>query len=661
MELIYADEDRNDIDVLENYILDVAFGRDENDFELILNLEKHCLKKDYLIYCVNINDDNGEEGTDIGGIIDAVSPNTKNNTVTYLGRSFQGILENKVIYPDNGEDYLIVDGEANEILRLLIERLNVTDMFKVEDNASKIQIVSYQFPRYVKAYTGIRKMLMEFGGKLKMQYINGYVVLSASEYIDYSNDEEFDSTQTPFYATQYFNRINHLICMGGGDLSERNVIHLFTDKNGGLKPYTYIDNPIKDDDYILDETQKAVFGTEEIVGIYDYPNVEILENYIPLKIEPIEWNKRYNDFYEKDVPSDSFKSVEGLLEKVYNLQMSKPSDWNSKYNKYYYIVDGEYKKINTNDTYKLLAVKPSDWESKYYNYYCKDGNNYIAVDSYTLIKNKPKNWNVNYENYFIDYTDGINHKWENISGISHAKYISQTEKPSDWDKKFANYYYCAPIYKYFYRTSQKQNGKWITKIEKKDKKVKDTVSNSKKVIFIKKKIVGHEYHLVESQNNNKIAPKWKLKKYFTKKYFNVAPKWESNRYYAKNVTAPKWEDGMFYELTVGNAPMWESGKFYTSNEIKAAPKWKRGVFYEKFLDHYAELIKRGIEKLKENYNNDELSISLDAHQDYSIGDFVGASENITGIEVKQPITKKIINIVKGTSRCSSTIEYEIGE
>ena len=42
MDLIYADKNRKDIGVLMSYTLDMAYGRDENDFVLTLDADSHC-------------------------------------------------------------------------------------------------------------------------------------------------------------------------------------------------------------------------------------------------------------------------------------------------------------------------------------------------------------------------------------------------------------------------------------------------------------------------------------------------------------------------------------------------------------------------------------------------------------------------------------------
>ena len=90
-------------------------------------------------------------------MIDSVGVDTDETTVTYSGRTWHGILESKVLQPDEGEDYLIVSGEANEVLKLLIDRMGLSELFKVSTLNSNIQISSYQMNRYIKGYTGIHE------------------------------------------------------------------------------------------------------------------------------------------------------------------------------------------------------------------------------------------------------------------------------------------------------------------------------------------------------------------------------------------------------------------------------------------------------------------------------------------------------------------------
>jgi len=78
--------------------------------------------------------------------------------------------------------------------------------------------------------------------------------------------------------------------------------------------------------------------------------------------------------------------------------------------------------------------------------------------------------------------------------------------------------------------------------------------------------------------------------------------------------------------------------------------------FELCEDHYAVLVDNGLKKMQEYYNCDKIDIKLDDSYDYDIGDIVGAKENVTGISVWQPITKKIIKIING----KINIDYEVG-
>ena len=220
MDLIYANAQMEDQGVFLNPILDLAFGDDENNFEMTVSTANHCCESGFIIYC---------EGTEYGGVIDRIRVETENKLVVYGGRTWHGILESKVIEPDSGEDYFIVSGEANQVLQTLIERLGLDDLFEASSEDSGINISSYQFNRYVKGYTGIRKMLKTVGGKLHFVFEEGQMVISALPIVDYSQDDEFDSDQIKFVIEKNYRPVNHLICLGRGELAEREVIHLYVE------------------------------------------------------------------------------------------------------------------------------------------------------------------------------------------------------------------------------------------------------------------------------------------------------------------------------------------------------------------------------------------------------------------------------------------------
>ena len=107
MDLIYMNKDKEDVGTLQKYEVDLAFGSDENDFECKINKENHCCEEGWFLYV---------ENTEYGGIIDSIEVSTEEEYVTYKGRSWHGMLEGKVICPENGQDYAMFDGDANEVL-----------------------------------------------------------------------------------------------------------------------------------------------------------------------------------------------------------------------------------------------------------------------------------------------------------------------------------------------------------------------------------------------------------------------------------------------------------------------------------------------------------------------------------------------------------------
>lgn len=253
MDLIYTNAAKEDMGILLDYELDLAFGADENNFECAIAASSHCCEAGSLVYI---------EGTEYGGIVDSIESKTDSKEVIYSGRTWHGILNSKVLEPDSGEDYLVLTGEANDVLGALIERMVLSDMFKASSADSGLYISGYKMNRYIGGYDGIRKMLSAVDGRLAFTVKNGEIILSAVAKHDYSQDEEFDSDLVDFNIRKKFKAVNHLICLGTGELADRMVVHLFADSEGNIS-----------------QTQTQ-FGLEEFTEVYDYSNTESEEELI---------------------------------------------------------------------------------------------------------------------------------------------------------------------------------------------------------------------------------------------------------------------------------------------------------------------------------------------------------------------------------------------
>lgn len=234
---------REDVGVLLDYELDLAFGADENNFECRVQAASHCCAAGYYLYF---------EGTEYGGIIDNIESDTTTGEVVYSGRTWHGILNSKVISPDSGEAYLFVSGEANSVIDALLDRLDLPTLFEASTEDSALNISNYRMNRYIAGYDGIAKMLSSVGAKLRVSFRGGVVTLSAVARHDYSKDEEFDSDQVGMKIKRYHKPVNHLICLGGGELADRLVVHLYADADGNIS---------------RTQTQK---GLDEVSTIYEY-------------------------------------------------------------------------------------------------------------------------------------------------------------------------------------------------------------------------------------------------------------------------------------------------------------------------------------------------------------------------------------------------------
>lgn len=251
MDLIYTNAKRVDLGVLNAHDLDLSFGTDENenDFELILGKSEPILEDGAVIYI---------DGTEYGGIVGGMRSSSTDEVRTHIGRTWHGILNDKVLCPDPGADYLVVSGEAHEVIGEMITRVGLGQLFKARTASSGINIKKYQFARYVRAYDGIRAMLASASAKLKMAWSGTALELYAEPIVDYT-DQPVDGDEATLTVERFGSKVNHLICLGSGNLADRMVLHLYVDQFGRIGSTQYYT------------------GLDDITEIYDYANAASLE------------------------------------------------------------------------------------------------------------------------------------------------------------------------------------------------------------------------------------------------------------------------------------------------------------------------------------------------------------------------------------------------
>lgn len=281
MDLIYTNANHEDLGVLPDYELDLAFGLNENNFECRIVQSEHCCEPSSLLYF---------EGTEYGGIIDSIESDSGTNEVVYTGRTWHGILDSKILQPDSGQDYLVLNGEANTVLSSIITRIGLQSLFEASSAQSGLTFTNYKVARYATGYSGIIKALKSLGAKLRMAFKNGKVILSAVPVHDYSDDGEIDADVVPIKVVKNYNTINHLICLGSGELASRLVVHLYADAEGNIS-----------------QTQTFT-GLAEVVATYEYSQISTAAEMI------VEGTKHFKDLISTGFIDVDFNATDDIYE-----------------------------------------------------------------------------------------------------------------------------------------------------------------------------------------------------------------------------------------------------------------------------------------------------------------------------------------------------------
>ena len=244
MVLVVHDQELGDVRELSDFTLDLAFGSDENAFELTCGAGV-APTEGQLVFV---------DGSEYGGVVDEASYEAgrdASGTVTCKGRTWHGILAGKRLLPDDGSARLSVDGKAGEVLASLVARMGLGGLFSA---ASDNTAVSFAFDRFCDGYSGLRALAKANGRKVAMRRKGGKVELSLPPVVDYAN--KVDSDLLDFTLTSVHRCVNHLVCAGTGELEERAVVHFYADAAGNVS-----------------HTQ-TLFGVDEIAALYDYSNAD---------------------------------------------------------------------------------------------------------------------------------------------------------------------------------------------------------------------------------------------------------------------------------------------------------------------------------------------------------------------------------------------------
>lgn len=309
MELIWTDSNGRELGYIQNANIDMEIGEDEkdsiNDFEIEFarrnwNGELNSGSRIYV------------PRSEFGGVIKEIETDTKADTIKLRGYTWRGMMTKKVVQPDKEQDYFVVKGELNQIIKKMVEEAFPGLFYGVEISTGVS--ISYQFDRYCTLHEGFVKMLKTVNYRISIEYIqengiNGYVRVHAVPINDYSEDIELSEDENIQFTMNKSERgVNHLICLGKGELKDRIVLHLYTDEAGDISETPYYT------------------GCDEIAEVYDSSGSERddLMKTGKEKLESIKNKVEYDMTMEKMTSAVDVGDIVGGRDYVTGVAVKKP-------------------------------------------------------------------------------------------------------------------------------------------------------------------------------------------------------------------------------------------------------------------------------------------------------------------------------------------------
>lgn len=274
--LIVADAAGKELRTLLYSSYDFEVGKEENSFEVEIKRQEYEYIPDKARIYI--------PGTEYGGLFRELRTTTKDDIIAPGGLTWRGMMKKKIIVPPSGEDYATDSGELNTIIRRRVEAA-LPGLF-VGSTSSTGVTVNWRYERYCTLADGLTKMLKSKGYRLNIEYSQSRkaVVVSAVPIVNYSSTVEFSSDMMLNYIMAIQNDgVNHLICLGQGELKDREVYHLYVDQYGNIG------------------TTQYYYGIDEITDIFDYAGAE-LEDLIQFGTEQLQELMSTNIFEIKIAP-----------------------------------------------------------------------------------------------------------------------------------------------------------------------------------------------------------------------------------------------------------------------------------------------------------------------------------------------------------------------
>lgn len=284
MGLMYTNKNKEIQNFLVGASLDVENG-ENNSIQLSMAIEDFTLITEN---CYVFDNDFPQ----FGGRLDKVTVNTANESVTWSGRSFAGILDEKIVVPPVGQSYLTINGSFGRVINQLLSLTGLDDVFYTDLLDTETGTESYKINRYVSVLSALKSIADSLDFSLKIVYNKNErkILISANERKTAGVGEELNSDQFSFSVEKDYRKVNFLICLGSGELAERTVVYLH---------YNEETDSIEEVSEYLSDTIQAV---------YDYSNAESREELINSGVERFK-ELRNTENIDISPPEDSVYNV----------------------------------------------------------------------------------------------------------------------------------------------------------------------------------------------------------------------------------------------------------------------------------------------------------------------------------------------------------------
>ena len=169
--------------------------------------------------------------------------------------TWRGLLDKHILMPDGAQN-LKVSGRLDKGITSLINKTDLSNYFIAAINYQEVNIT---LDRHVSLMKSLEKIAKETNKKVVISYKKEKATEKGSVQIDVQDINDFSSlfelsqdNKLEFRITQNRGGVNHLICLGKGELADRDIVHLYVDDDGSISQHS-----------------KAYYGIDEIAEVYD--------------------------------------------------------------------------------------------------------------------------------------------------------------------------------------------------------------------------------------------------------------------------------------------------------------------------------------------------------------------------------------------------------